>query len=67
MTRTHQQMIRSATLCMSLLPVVALAHPGHGTGDDFFAGALHPASGIDHVAGFVLVGILASRLGNALL
>ena len=67
MTRTHKQWISTATLCMSLLPVVALAHPGHDAGDSLLAGALHPASGIDHVAGFILVGILASRLGKPVL
>ena len=47
---------------MSLLPALALAHPGHGAEDSFLAGALHPANGIDHVAAFFLVGLLASRL-----
>jgi urease accessory protein len=47
---------------MSLLPALALAHPGHGAEDSFLAGVLHPANGIDHVAGFFLVGLLASRL-----
>jgi urease accessory protein len=47
---------------VSLLPALALAHPGHGAEDSFLAGVLHPASGIDHVAAFVLVGLLATRL-----
>jgi urease accessory protein len=47
---------------MGLLPALALAHPGHGAEDSFLAGVLHPANGIDHVAGFFLVGLLASRL-----
>jgi urease accessory protein len=47
---------------MSLLPALALAHAGHGAEDSFLAGVLHPANGIDHVAGFFLVGLLASRL-----
>ena len=47
---------------MSLLPALALAHPGHGAEGSFLAGVLHPANGIDHVAGFFLVGLLASRL-----
>jgi urease accessory protein len=62
MTRTHRHLIRTATLCVSLLPALALAHPGHGTQDSFLAGVLHPANGIDHVAGFFLVGLLAARL-----
>jgi len=47
---------------MGLLPALALAHPGHGAEDGFLAGVLHPANGIDHVAGFFLIGLLASRL-----
>ena len=64
MTRTHKQLVRAATLCISLLPALALAHPGHGGEDSFLEGALHPASGIEHIAAFVVVGILAARLGD---
>jgi urease accessory protein len=63
MTRTHRHLIRIATLCVSVLPALALAHPGHGAEGGFLAGVLHPASGIDHVAAFVLVGMLAFRVG----
>src|SRR5436190_4851403 len=59
---TRKQLTRTATFCMGLLPALALAHPGHGAQDSFLAGVLHPANGIDHVAGFFLVGLLASRL-----
>jgi len=62
MTRTHKHLVRTAILCMSLLPALAVAHPGHGAEDSFLTGVLHPANGIDHVAGFFLVGLLASRL-----
>ena len=62
MTRTQMLLVRIATLC--LLPTLALAHPGHGAEEGFLAGALHPASGIDHIAGFILVGLLACRLGT---
>ena len=64
MTRTHKQLVRAATLCISLLPALALAHPGHGAEDSFLEGALHPANGIEHIAAFVVVGILAARLGG---
>ena len=64
MTRTHKQLVRAATLCISLLPALAFAHPGHGAEDSFLEGALHPASGIEHIAAFVVVGILAARLGG---
>ena len=52
---------------MTILPAVALAHPGHGMEHSFLAGIMHPASGIDHIAGFLLVGMLASRLGTRIL
>ena len=45
-----------------MLPALALAHPGHGGEAGFVDGVLHPASGVDHIAAFVIVGILASRL-----
>ena len=64
MTRTHRYLVRTASLCVSLLPALALAHPGHGAEDSFLAGVLHPANGIDHVSGFFLVGLLASRLDS---
>ena len=64
MTRTHNHLVRAATLCISLLPALAFAHPGHGAEDSFLEGALHPASGIEHIAAFVVVGILAARLGG---
>ena len=67
MTRAHKHLLRTATLCASLLPTLALAHPGHDTDHSFLAGVLHPASGLDHIAGFLLVGMLASRLGARIL
>jgi len=63
MTRAHKQLVRLTALSLSLLPALALAHPGHGSEHSFLAGMLHPAGGIDHVAGFFLVGMLATRLG----
>ena len=64
MTRTHKILNHTAALSVSLLPALALAHPGHGGEDGFLLGALHPASGMDHIAAFVVVGILASRLDS---
>ena len=64
MTRTHNHLVRAATLCISLLPALAFAHPGHGAEDSFLEGALHPASGIEHIGAFVVVGILAALLGG---
>jgi urease accessory protein len=64
MTRLKKHLVRIATLTAGLLPALALAHPGHGETSSFVAGALHPFGGIDHLAGFLVVGILAARLGG---
>jgi hydrogenase/urease accessory protein HupE len=66
MTRTHKYRVRLASLIASLLPALASAHHGAGETSSFAAGALHPLSGIDHVAGFVIVGLLAARLAGRL-
>ena len=66
MTRSHKHLLRAAALCTSLLPALAHAHPGHGGQGSFLEGAVHPASGIDHIAAFVFVGILASRLPGSI-
>ncbi|MDE2362862.1 MAG: HupE/UreJ family protein [Hyphomicrobiales bacterium] len=49
---------------LSLLPSVALAHPGHGDAGGLTAGFLHPLGGIDHILAMVAVGLLAARLGG---
>jgi hypothetical protein len=64
MTRTHKHLVRIAALAAGLLPAIALAHPGHGETSSFVAGALHPVSGVDHLAAFIIVGALAVRLGG---
>jgi urease accessory protein len=62
MTRKHR--VRISTLAAGLLPALALAHPGHGETTSFVAGALHPFGGLDHLAGFLVVGFLAASLGR---
>lgn len=48
-------MIRLLSCALLLLcSSAALAHPGHDTG--FFAGALHPLTGIDHLLALLAVG-----------
>jgi urease accessory protein len=42
-----------------LVPGVAIAHPGHGAGGGFLAGALHPLTGWDHLTAMLLAGIWA--------
>jgi hydrogenase/urease accessory protein HupE len=61
---TQKHVVRIATLLAGFLPALAFAHPGHGEASSFAAGALHLLSGADHVAGFLIVGILAARLGG---
>lgn len=57
----------SARLALSLvalllLPSVALAHPGHGSG--FLPGFLHPFHGLDHLLAAVAVGLWGARIGG---
>jgi hydrogenase/urease accessory protein HupE len=61
---TQKHLVRVATLAAGFLPALAFAHPGHGEASSFAAGALHTLSGADHVAGFIVVGTLAARLGG---
>ena len=46
----------------SLLPSLAIAHPGHGGG--FTAAFAHPFTGIDHLLMMLFVGVLAGRIGG---
>jgi hypothetical protein len=64
MTRVPGNLVRIATLATVLLPALALAHPGHPGDSSFISGMLHPLGGIDHAGGFILVGLLAARLGR---
>ncbi len=64
MTRSQKQLTRFAAAAIGLLPALALAHPGHSETSSFIAGALHPMSGLDHLAGFIAVGVLAAKLGS---
>jgi urease accessory protein len=64
MTRSQKQLTRFAAAAFGLLPALALAHPGHGETSSFIAGALHPLSGLDHLAGFIAVGVLVAKLGG---
>ena len=62
MTRAHKHLFRITAFCLT--PTLALAHPGNGEHDSLMAGAMHPMSGIDHLAAFIVVGILAAQLGG---
>jgi urease accessory protein len=62
MTRAQKHLLRIVTAGASLVPALALAHPGHGETTSFVEGALHPLGGFEHVIGFVAVGLLAGLL-----
>ena len=64
MTRAQTLRVRITFVGTALLPTLAVAHPGHAEASSFAAGALHPLGGIDHLAGFFIVGLLAARLGG---
>jgi urease accessory protein len=53
---------RIALLALSTLPALAQAHPGHGYDAGFAAGALHPFTGLDHLLGIVIAGLLLGAL-----
>jgi urease accessory protein len=60
----HKLRVRIATSAAAFLPSLAMAHPGHGETSGFVAGALHSFGGLDHLAGFIVVGFLAAKLGG---
>jgi len=60
----HRSLVRLVAAVAALVPTIALAHPGHGDTSSFVAGALHPLSGPDHLAGLLAVGVLLTRLGG---
>lgn len=55
----------STVTAASLAPTLALAHPGHGVGEDFVAGVMHPLTGLDHVLMIVAVSAWAARFNPA--
>lgn len=56
----------TATLPALLLPMLAWAHPGHDVQSGFAAGAMHPLSGLDHLAAMLAVGAWAAQLKGQL-
>jgi urease accessory protein len=56
----------TAVVLTTLLPTLALAHPGHALQLGFVDGVLHPLSGIDHLAAMLAVGAWAAQLGGRL-
>src|SRR5579884_3156159 len=62
----------NSTLCktiftvalLGLAPMLAQAHPGHGSANSFIGGFSHPLFGLDHILAMVAVGLWASQLGG---
>ena len=50
------------TSLLFLLPGLASAHPGHGFDAGFVAGVAHPFSGLDHLFGIAVAGLLMGWL-----
>ncbi len=57
--RTHLALAAGLTL----MPVMAYAHPGHGT-SGLVSGLSHPLFGLDHLLAMVAVGLCAAKLGG---
>jgi urease accessory protein len=53
-----------AVAAAALVPLPALAHPGHAEHLGFVAGLLHPLAGADHLVAMVMVGLWAGVLGS---
>ena len=49
-------------LALFLVPTLAQAHPGHGSG--IVAGLAHPFTGLDHLLAMLAVGMWAAQLGG---
>jgi urease accessory protein len=54
----------SLAAALALCPVLAQAHPFHGTTTGFTAGFAHPLFGLDHILAMVAVGLWAAQLGG---
>ncbi|MES1195878.1 MAG: HupE/UreJ family protein [Steroidobacter sp.] len=49
---------------LSLMPALAMAHPGHDGGHGFMSGFMHPWSGMDHLITMLAVGMWAAQMGG---
>jgi urease accessory protein len=52
------------TLLTLLVPTFAFAHSGHGSPHGFFAGLVHPFTGIDHLCAMLATGFWAAQMGR---
>jgi urease accessory protein len=63
----HRPLLRLTVTAIVLVPALAFAHPGHGEASSLAAGAMHPLSGLDHLTGFMAIGVLLTRFGGRFL
>lgn len=63
MKRIHRRWALPASVALALVPTSAWAHADAHPGGGFFAGLLHPISGLDHVVAMVAVGLWDAVLG----
>lgn len=63
-----RRLFKLAVAALTLLPLMVEAHPGHGLGNElglgFYAGLMHPWSGLDHLLAMLAVGMWAAQLGG---
>jgi urease accessory protein len=55
----------ASIVAFTMVPTMSMAHPGHGVGQEFMTGVLHPLSGLDHILMIVAVSAWASLLQPA--
>ncbi|MEO8313671.1 MAG: HupE/UreJ family protein [Pseudomonadota bacterium] len=61
MTRNRLFALASLT-AVAMVPALAMAHPGHGVGQNFVAGMMHPLTGLDHILMIVAVSAWAGAM-----
>jgi urease accessory protein len=60
--RHHRSLTATTLVLAALLSPAVMAHPGHGVGESFVAGVVHPLGGLDHVLMIVAVSAWAGTL-----
>lgn len=53
--------MRARWFLLALVPLPALAHPGHAQAAGFVAGLLHPLTGLDHLLALLAFGAWSAR------
>ncbi|WP_067216251.1 HupE/UreJ family protein [Marinomonas gallaica] len=55
---------KTGLLALTLIPGMALAHPGHEHTSSFLSGLIHPLTGLDHLLAMFAIGLWATSLGG---